>query len=55
MRSARGDAGSTMGKASNGAGRELHKPAPQGAARRFGCHEAFTIMQVLDFQSFFLA
>jgi hypothetical protein len=55
MRSERGAKLSTTGKASNGAGQELHKRARQGAAPCFHCHEAFTIMQAIDFQGFFHA
>jgi hypothetical protein len=44
-----------MCKPSVHAGRELHKPANQGLAARFGCHAAFTIAQVIDFQRFFHA
>jgi hypothetical protein len=55
MRSPRGKEFSITGKPSADAGRELHKPAKQGMAQRFGCHEAFTIMQVFDFQGYFYA
>jgi hypothetical protein len=55
MRSPRANKGSTTGKPSADAGRELHKRANQGTAYRFGCHEAFTIVQVIDFQANFFA
>jgi hypothetical protein len=55
MRSGRANNGSTTGKPSVDAGRELHKRANQGMARRFACHEAFTIVQAVDFQGIFFA
>jgi hypothetical protein len=55
MRSGRANSGSPTGKPKRDAGRELHKRANQGMARRFGCHEAFTIVQAIDFQGIFFA
>jgi hypothetical protein len=46
---------SITGKPNAGAGRELHKPAAQGANADLACHKPVINMQAIDFQRFLSA